>query len=175
MTDTDTRGADQRRTRETTTEFDAFARRILRAYGRRVADGDIEALRSLAQLATELDAVTRLAVIGLRQPAYGYSWAEIAERLGVTRQAVHMRYGPSNSVAGGRLDQRLIDGGLSIAIADLVAVFTDHHPGTPAIGVPGCGYRYPDGCHRLPNQCHRATAAVSAARRGPSRPGRPHP
>ena len=43
-------------------QFDAFVRRILRAYARRVAGGDVEALRSLAQLSSEVDSVTRLAV-----------------------------------------------------------------------------------------------------------------
>jgi signal transduction histidine kinase len=45
----------------------AFVRRIVRAYARRVAAGDVEALRSLAMLSSEVDAVTRLAVAGLRQ------------------------------------------------------------------------------------------------------------
>src|SRR5918996_5130188 len=76
-----------------TTEFDAFVRRILRAYARRVAAGDIEALRSLSVLSTEVDAVTRLAVAGLRTSPYSYSWSEIADRLGVTKQAAQMRYG----------------------------------------------------------------------------------
>src|SRR3954468_18547364 len=74
-------------------EFDAFVRRILRAYARRVANGDVEALRSLAMLTSEVDAVTRLAVAGLRQQPYSYSWAEIADRLGTSRQAAQMRYG----------------------------------------------------------------------------------
>jgi hypothetical protein len=72
-------------------EFDAFARRILRAYARRVADGDIEALPALRDLASTVDIALQDAVTGLRQ--FGYSWAEIAARLGVTRQAVQMRWG----------------------------------------------------------------------------------
>src|SRR5436190_23495532 len=74
-------------------EFDAFARRILRAYARRVAAGDVEALVALAGLAAEVDAVTRLAVAGLRNSPYSYSWSEIADRLGTIRQAAQMRYG----------------------------------------------------------------------------------
>jgi len=72
-------------------EFDAFARRILRAYARRVADGDIEALPALRDLASTVDIALQDAVTGLRQ--FGYSWAEIAARLGVTRQAAQMRWG----------------------------------------------------------------------------------
>ena len=42
-------------------------------------------------LATELDKAISQAVTGLR--AAGYSWAEIAARLGVTRQAAQQRWG----------------------------------------------------------------------------------
>jgi len=130
-------------------DFDAFARRILRAYGRRVAAGDVEALRSLSLLSAELDAVTRVAVAGLRQEPHAYSWAEIADRLGTTRQAVQMRYGVR--AERDRLDRRLIEAGLAVSVATLVAVFTDHHPGTPASSTcPGCGYRFPDGVSDCP-------------------------
>lgn len=71
--------------------YAAFARRVLRAYSRRVADGDIETLRDLIHLADDIETAIRAAVIGLRQ--VGYSWAEIAARLGVTRQAAHQRWG----------------------------------------------------------------------------------
>jgi hypothetical protein len=127
-----------------TSEFDAFVRRILAAYARRVAAGDIEALRSLAQLSSEVDAVTRLAVAGLRKPPYSYSWSEIADRLGVTKQTAHERYG--DRAARGALDTRLLEAGIGVSVATLVQVFADHHPGSPAASVcPGCGYRYPDG------------------------------
>jgi hypothetical protein len=132
-----------------TNEFDAFARRILRAYGRRVAAGDIEALRSLTGLSAEIDAVTRLAVAGLRAKPYAYSWAEIADRLGVTRQAAQMRYGERAERPA--LDRRLVEAGLSVSVATLVAVFADHFPGTPMPSTcPGCGYRYPDGEYDCP-------------------------
>ena len=55
-------------------EYGAFVRRVLRAYARRVGDGDVAE-----------------AVKGLR--ACGYSWAEIGSRLGITRQAAHQRWG----------------------------------------------------------------------------------
>ena len=125
-------------------QFDAFVRRILRAYARRVANGDIEALRSLAVLSSEVDAVTRLAVAGLKKSPYSYSWSEIADRLGVTKQAAQMRYGDKTD--RGALDRRLLESGLSVSVATLVRVFADHHPGSPAASVcPGCGYRYPEG------------------------------
>lgn len=71
-------------------EFGAFARRILRAYGRRVADRDIAALSGLAALQAEVDAATRVAVASLR--TQGYSWADIGRELGITRQAAQQRY-----------------------------------------------------------------------------------
>ena len=70
-------------------EYAAFARRVLRAYSRRVALGDIEALTLMAILADDLDNATRQAIDGLR--ALGYSWAEIGSRLGITRQAAWQR------------------------------------------------------------------------------------
>lgn len=76
-------------------EFDAFARRIVRAYARRVADGDIEALPALRDLATTVDTALHDAVTGLRQ--FGYSWADIGNRIGVTRQAAQMRWGARDS------------------------------------------------------------------------------
>jgi hypothetical protein len=130
-------------------DFDAFARRILRAYARRVAAGDVEALRSLVELSSELDAVTRLAVVGLRGAPNHYSWSEIADRLGTSRQAAQMRYG--DRADRGALDRRLVEAGLGVTVATLVEVFADHHPGVPAASTcPGCGYRYPDGVSDCP-------------------------
>lgn len=72
-------------------EYAAFARRILRAYARRIAVGDIEALTLITDLGTDVENAIRDAVIGLR--GYGYSWADIGTRLGVTRQAAQQRWG----------------------------------------------------------------------------------
>ena len=72
-------------------EYAAFARRVLRAYSRRVADGDVEALTLMTDLADEIDTAISQAVTGLR--AFGYSWAEIGSRLGGTRQAAQQRWG----------------------------------------------------------------------------------
>ena len=67
-----------------------FIRRILRAYSRRVADGDIEALSLMTGLANEMDDAIAQAVKGLR--AQGYSWTEIGDRLGISRQAARQRW-----------------------------------------------------------------------------------
>jgi len=73
-------------------EFAAFARRILRAFSRRVAQGDVEALTDLLAFAKDLDAAIQDAVDGLRE--FGYSWAEIADRAGTKRQTAYERWGP---------------------------------------------------------------------------------
>ncbi len=75
-------------------EYAAFVRRVLRAYARRVGDGDVEALALMLGLAEEIDTAIAEAVKGLR--AYGYSWAEIGSRLGITRQAAQQRWGMSS-------------------------------------------------------------------------------
>jgi hypothetical protein len=72
-------------------EYAAFLRRVLRAYGRRIAAGDIDALADIAAMADELEGAMRLAVAGLRRA--GYSWGEIALRLGITRQGAQQRWG----------------------------------------------------------------------------------
>ena len=72
-------------------DYAAFARRVLRAYARRIADGDVEALGLMLGLSAEIDTAIGQAVTGLRR--FGYSWAEIGSRLGVTRQAAQQRWG----------------------------------------------------------------------------------
>jgi hypothetical protein len=72
-------------------EYAAFLRRVIRAYSRRVASGDIEAITTMAALAGHLEDATRQAITGLRQ--IGYSWADIAMRLGITRQGAQQRWG----------------------------------------------------------------------------------
>ena len=72
-------------------EYAAFARRVLRAYARRIANGDVEALTLMLGLSAEIDTAIAQAVTGLRK--FGYSWAEIGARLGITRQAAQQRWG----------------------------------------------------------------------------------
>jgi hypothetical protein len=71
-------------------DYAAFVRRVINAYGRRIASGDIEGLTTLAELGHELDDVLEHAILGLRDS--GFSWADIATRLGVSRQAAHQRW-----------------------------------------------------------------------------------
>jgi hypothetical protein len=72
-------------------DYAAFARRVVRAHGRRIASGDVDALTDLLGLADEVDRSIGTAVTGLR--AAGYSWSEIATRIGVSRQAAQQRWG----------------------------------------------------------------------------------
>lgn len=72
-------------------DYAAFARRVIAAYSRRVACGDIEAITDMTALADQLDAAIRDAITGLRD--CGYSWADIGIRLGITRQAAQQRWG----------------------------------------------------------------------------------
>jgi hypothetical protein len=75
-------------------DYAAFTRRVLRAYARRVAGGDVEALIAMTSLAQDLDAAIAQAVTGLR--GFGYSWADIGSRLGITRQAAQQRWGQAS-------------------------------------------------------------------------------
>lgn len=81
----------RRRPGTETSEYAAFARRILRVYSRRIATGDVESLTHMINLADDINNAIQQAVNGLR--AAGYSWAEIGARLGITRQAAQQRWG----------------------------------------------------------------------------------
>jgi hypothetical protein len=71
--------------------YAGFARRIVRAYSRRIATGDVDGLTDLVDLSGQIDTAIHQAIHGLR--GFGYSWGEIACRLGITRQAAHKRWG----------------------------------------------------------------------------------
>jgi len=75
--------------------YAAFAHRIMTAYARRIATGDVDALPLLTGLSADIDTAIQAAVTGLRQR--GYSWAEIGARLGITRQAAQQRWGAAPS------------------------------------------------------------------------------
>lgn len=71
-------------------DYAAFTRRVIRAQARRIAAGDIEELSQLLSLEREVQAAIHTAVTGLR--TQGYSWADVALRIGITRQAAHQRW-----------------------------------------------------------------------------------
>lgn len=69
-----------------------MVRRMIRAHGRRVIDGDDADLAELAELRTVVEEAIAVAIAGQRE-RWDRSWAEIARGLGTTRQAAQMRYG----------------------------------------------------------------------------------
>ena len=73
-------------------DYATFAQRVIRAYSRRVASGDIDALTAMAALSGDLDSAITDAITALRAQ-HGYSWADIGMRLGITRQAAQQRWG----------------------------------------------------------------------------------
>ena len=72
-------------------EYAAFTRRIMRALARLAAEGDVEALPEIQAVITEAEEALAAAVRQLHD-VQGYSWAEIAARLGMTKQAAHQRF-----------------------------------------------------------------------------------
>lgn len=75
-----------------TAPYGAFIRRALRAYGRRVGDGEIDELRDLVRLGDDVDAVIAAAVAELRAEPHAHSWQAIADAVGITRQAAMVRW-----------------------------------------------------------------------------------
>lgn len=71
--------------------YSAFIERALRAYGRRVGQGDVEALSGIARAEIAAREALAQAVTDLR--THGYSWQDIGARLGMSRQAAQQRFG----------------------------------------------------------------------------------
>lgn len=76
-----------------TEEWGAFLERILRATARRVGNGDIEGLAVIARVQRLVDETMQHSVDRLRAEPWEYSWADIGQRLGITRQAAQQRFG----------------------------------------------------------------------------------
>ncbi|ASR84000.1 hypothetical protein SEA_SWENSON_20 [Arthrobacter phage Swenson] len=75
-----------------TTEYAGMLRRMIRAYGRRVGDADVEDLAVMLEVQRELDAAIQAAVDSQRKN-HGRSWADIARATGTSRQAAQKKYG----------------------------------------------------------------------------------
>lgn len=84
-------------------EIAAFIRRMFRALERRAATGDLEAVEALAALAKPLSDATRNA--GLAAWSTGYSYTDLADALGISRQAARQRFAS--------LDRPAANGGLN--------------------------------------------------------------
>ena len=70
------------------TDYAGFVRRTLKAFVKRASD-DPEALVLLKNVADEAADALNRAIVGCSDS--GYSYGEIASRLGITRQAVQQR------------------------------------------------------------------------------------
>jgi hypothetical protein len=82
----------RRRRHVETRDFGAMVSRMIRAYGRRVANADPEDLADLVAMRAQLDEAITTAVEHLRTH-HGFSWQSIGDALGCTRQAAQQRYG----------------------------------------------------------------------------------
>lgn len=74
-----------------TPEFSGMLERMIRAYGRRVGDGDPVDLTRMVEVQRVFDQALRAAVRGQRDA--GFSWREVAEGLGTARQSAQITYG----------------------------------------------------------------------------------
>ena len=75
-----------------TDDVAAAAGRFVKAVGKRAAGGDPDALPFLVELGDLVEQQLAAAVLELNT-RYGWSWAEIGRRLGITRQAAQQRFG----------------------------------------------------------------------------------
>lgn len=73
-----------------TLDYVAFAKRVIRGAGKRVAQGYGRELAELLSLRDEVESAIATAVGGMREQ--GHSWQYIADGLGITRQSAHQRY-----------------------------------------------------------------------------------
>ena len=74
-------------------EIAAMVGRVLRALARRAEAGDLDALEELRGLRDAADAALVAAARGAHDGRGHYSWTEIANCLGITRQAARQRFG----------------------------------------------------------------------------------
>lgn len=72
-------------------EIGSMAMRVMRALVRRAAEGDTEALEVLVAIRQESAGQVRDAAQELI--AFGYTYAELAQVLGISRQAAQKRFG----------------------------------------------------------------------------------
>lgn len=72
-------------------EYAAMLRRMVAAYGERVGASDPYDLADMLGVLADLDEQVGLAVRALR--AGGYSWQDIGDGAGITRQAAQQRWG----------------------------------------------------------------------------------
>lgn len=80
----------RRKIERETADVAAMTRRMVRALGRRIGDGDPIDLNEFRALRAALDEAEQAAVDAQRQ--FGFSWAQIADGLGTSRQNAQQRF-----------------------------------------------------------------------------------
>lgn len=101
-----------------TASYVAFARRIIRAAGARVAQADDWDLAELISLRDDVEEAIVAAVAGLRDQ--GHSWQYIGDALGVKRHTAYERYAEKVSVVEALADEMSGDmAGLALAASGL--------------------------------------------------------
>lgn len=81
-----------------TPDYARMMRRFVRRYGARVGQGDPVDLTTMLEIQAELEAAFEVAVAG--QIDAGYSWREIGEGLGISKEAAWKRFRPTLTRAG---------------------------------------------------------------------------
>lgn len=89
---TRSRGRRRARVAREAQDLEAMVMRMMRALRQRAEGGDLEALVALVNLEPWCRAQQRLAARALTGEG-GYSWAQLALRLGITKQSAHGRWG----------------------------------------------------------------------------------
>lgn len=74
-----------------TPEYASMMARLIRRYGVRVGDADPIDLGRMVELRHAFDDAIVAAVRGQREA--GFTWAEVGEGLGTSREAAYMRFG----------------------------------------------------------------------------------
>ena len=91
-------GRHRKRRPTTTDDYAAMARRILRAYGRRIGEDPEAGLTHLRGLEAELADAVNVGIYTANKVG-GHSINQLADVLGVSKQAVHKRVGMGEQVA----------------------------------------------------------------------------
>lgn len=78
-------------------EYQGMVQRMIRAYARRVNKGDVTTLRGFRELELELRRHVDAAARDLHDQ--GFSWTEIGDELGISRQAARQRFMDRGEVA----------------------------------------------------------------------------
>ncbi len=86
-----------RATRPEPPELGSASRRFARALASRATEGDTEALEVLVEVRAAVEESIEEAARSLHE--FGYSWTEVGDLLGVTRQAARQRFGAREEVS----------------------------------------------------------------------------